>query len=155
MAKKLYFDFQFTNSNQARIFPCTWPTTASGNTTATVIERHRALMDALPAVTGGASSAVKQAREVGAWFNLTQVFTTDYFNRGYAPLLLDFVGRNLTTRIPFLDPGNVVVTTKAGHTPIFTSHFAVRLRLFVLPDAGVANDIRGVCYVQRQHSVEV
>ena len=155
MAKKLYFDFQFTNSNQARIFPCTWPTTASGNTTATVIERHRALMDALPAVTGGASSAVKQAREVGAWFNLALVFTAGGGGDvGYVPILLDFVGRNLTTRIPFLDPGNVVVTTKAGQTPIFTSNFAVRLRCDAVP-GGPPVDVRGVCYVQRQHSVEV
>jgi hypothetical protein len=151
MAKKLYFDFQFTNSPQTRIFPCTWPTTASGTTTRTVIERHGALMDALPAVTGGSPSAVKQAREVGAWFNLALVLTQA---GGYMPLFLDFVGRDLTTRIPFLDPGNAVVTTKAGQTPIFTSNFAVRLRLRD-PAGANAVDYRGVCYVQRQHSVEV
>ena len=77
MKKKLYFDFQFTGSQRACLFPCTWhATTVSVPPDKTVIERHRELLDPLPALTGGAPAAIQERREVSAWFYLVTAITS-------------------------------------------------------------------------------
>jgi hypothetical protein len=167
MKKKLYFDFQFTASNRARYCPCTWVPTAPIQ--GTVFERYGELLTALPALTGGASVATKERQEVSAWFQLATALTSpaDQF-------CMDFVGQDFSTEIAWLAPGGAPVPAKAGLSPVHTKHFAVRLRLLPLQNSGIrfvatdhvmtvslvpfakrAVDIRGVVYVQRQHSVEV
>ena len=181
MKKKLYFDFVITNNNRSLYFPCTWPTSSVYGrdyvnsypvpVDRVVTERHGELLDALPALTGGAPTAVKQRREVSAWFE------TEYPMPACAiiKMALDFVGQDLTTRTPFLLPGGAQVTSKLGLCTVFTRHFAVRLRSINVPfswvepptttkhtvvDGGVLTSqamypCYGTLYVQRQHSIEV
>ena len=157
--KKLYFDFEFTASNRSRYFPCTWyepsPFAPPASVKNIVVnERHGQIMDALPALTGGAPSDTKLRRDVGVWFHLIDVFTQPVAGPWYTDVFgLNFVGRDLNTETPYLLPGGAQDAAKVGHTPIFTQHFAVRLDF-----ASSTNRVlsaHGVCYVQRQHSVEV
>jgi hypothetical protein len=142
---RLYFDVHFTTSQDTWYFPCTWATTASGTT---VLERNGNLLPALPALTGGASSAAKYSQDVAAWFNVVQMITSIVT----PPLFkLDFVGRDLATQVPFLKPGGGTVAQKAGNTPMFTTHFAARLAF----NAAGLMTIHGVVYVQRKHAIEV
>ena len=173
MKKKLYFDFQFTMGLRSRYFPCTWQLQGNHGTANRVVdERYGDFLVPLAALTGGAPAATKERNEVSAWFNIATVIT----GVG-ATFALDFVGGDLTTPVAFLAPGGAVLTAKAGLSAVFTSRFGVRLRLMGITNTGIIVnnptghilskpaiyegvtdgkvDIKGTCYVQRQHSVEV
>lgn len=167
--KKLYFDVSFQTgpsgttmmaSPQKLVFPCTqFRANYTGG------DRYGALLDDLPALTGGSDRNAKRRNEVAAWF---QPYS-GYANTGDSPtsnatnigqVRLDFVQATTNATgaspLPYLTAGGTQITNKYGMTPVFTRHFGVRVQRFGL--VGPLGDVfttHGILYVHRQHSIEI
>lgn len=139
--KKLYFDVSFQNAttNASRAFPCTqFRASYSG-------DLYGGVLDDLPALVAGSPADKKRANDVAAWFQAREAAGTGTTT---GLMKVDFInattGNNTGTALNVTSP-----FTQDGSTPIFTRHFAVRVRKL-----GAAT-VTGRLYVQRQHSIEV
>lgn len=155
--KKLYFDLNFTGTRQ--IFLCT-----QFRAGVTIAERYNGAMQGLLACTGGSPARLKAENEVTVWAlpaGLTNAALATSLTSVAAPLWVDIIGPTIgngtggITRLPYLTVG-ATVFQKAGQSAVFGTtgsprHFAVRVRR----TGTNTTTIRGVVYVQRQHSIEV
>lgn len=161
--RKLYFDFVIAGGATRQIFPCTQVTAG------TVGDRYGNLLDVLEALTGSSPKNLKVKNAVTAFAVAAgQVFaqsgggSANLTNQG-SPLWVDFIGLSSTfaggtgpiTRLPYQTVG-ATLNQKPGQEAIYGTagvprHLAVRVRR---TGTGTTT-IRGTCYVQRQHSIEV
>lgn len=152
--RKLYFDVAMHTGVTSAAFLCTQFTAGTPG------DRYGSLLQAALAATGSTPPGIKQKLAVSAWFQPSQVNGAASTISDYFPV--DFVGANLTSRLPYLTVGNAAVATKAGQEAIYSvtsgiaRDFGVRVRK--VRASGTADSlvsVNGVLYVQRQHSIEV
>jgi hypothetical protein len=173
--KKLYFDVAFgsgtggigqaVNTTVAALyFPCTQFTNGVAG------DRYGGVLQAVEALTGNAPNQIKSRNAVSAWFQLANVGALDStLVATGTTCAIDFVMPTGTvatpgagvTRLRSLSTAGATQFSKAGQEAIYGTlgtlrHFSVRIRR---PNAvgvvGSGTSIRGVLYVQRQHTIEV
>jgi hypothetical protein len=159
--KKLYFDLSLSRAVTNVVVPCTQYT--SGTVPG---DRYGGLLDAYPAVQGGAQAGEKAKLAVSAWFQ------PNSFGGTVAAGVIDvmFVGPTAAAsgigaipRLKYLTGtaggGITAVNALSGHEAIYSitagiaRHFAVKVHRNAV--SGIAATISGTLYVQRQHSIEV
>jgi hypothetical protein len=156
-AKKLYFDVLLTATRSSQSFLCTQFTAGTPG------DRYGSLLKALEACTASTPAGVRQQRAVGAWF-AASFYGPQNTTTAQPRVTTTFVqptanGNNLSlTSLPYVTSGGTVAN-KIGQTATdsVTSgvlrHFGVQVSKTNLPGGTVS--VRGVLYVQRQHSIEV
>jgi len=135
-AKKVYYDIALAGATAAQIVALT------------VADRFGNILDALTALTAGASAEDKQNAALSAFF--VPAASTDTGFGGTVPTFYVDFFRNSTLPALYLTSGGASVPSKQGLTNVYTSNPRVRVRH--LATTGVT--FRGTLYVQRQHSIE-
>ena len=148
--KKLYFDVDLTTS-AAAIFPCTQFRISYAG------DNFGGVLDDLPPLTSASPAESKRRNSVCAWFQPTdgQVLA----NYADATLPISVNDRNQRVYVRFVAATTSVAAPTdltfsgllPGSSPIGTRHFAV----YVARDNSISATVRGVLYVQRQHSIEI
>jgi len=147
--RKLYFDAVFTwtgvgGVEKTTFFPCTQFTAGTVSK-----ERYAGFLDALMPLTKGSPPEKKRQNATGAWF---QVTGSDGLGDTVLGLpRVTFVGETATTT-PL---ANLANATFKGQDTVYTRNFGIRVGIDSLITVGLAGTVRGVLYVQRQHSIEV
>ena len=141
--KKLYFNVDLRTATNAA-FPCTqfWASYTGDN--------YGAVLDDLTPLTASSTNQAKRMNSVAAWLSGRLSLGASVSTTTAQPaFVIDFI--NATT----VGSGATALTNADsalfnGSTPIFTRHFAVRVRKI-----GAATGFRSVLNVQRQHSFEI
>jgi hypothetical protein len=152
-ARKLYFDIPQTTvtSTEKKFFiPCT-PGTFSGIFEAfSRGDRYGNLLEPMAALTRGARPAAKRLNTAHAWFEcgFVENSSQNFFN--FCLMFVSADGQPVKrTKTDGLPEGGSVFQ---GLDPVYTSLWGVQLS--VGTDSG-DYDLKGIVYVQRQHSIEV
>jgi hypothetical protein len=156
--KKLYFDFSIGINATRQIFPATQFTSSLTG------DRYGGLLDALEACTGSSPADIKRRNEVSAWVQRTAQVYSNTPMATSGQLSVQFVyptsgnGTGPVVPLPFMTPGFTFTDGKDGSSAVFgvagtPRHFSIVVRR--PSNANIASTVRGVLYVQRQHSIEV
>ena len=150
--RKLYFDVFVASPGTGAIFACTQPLARPTWAAQYSRERTHSYLDSLPALTGSAPFSMRARNETSAWFVRTTACGALLGQQAMVgTFFVGWVSQTVTgTKLPFLTVGGVVAA-KAGQSSVFTRDFAIRLQRL----NNITGDIKGMIYVQRQHSVEV
>ena len=164
--KKLYFDVDLTGATRGLAFPCTqFRQTYNG-------DLYGGVLDDLPALVVGSPAVRKRLHSVAAWFsplsgerarvNVTtgEVARTGLNQRVYVKFIAataGFVkGIGDSASIGFATTDGLIFAPQLqGSTPIGTRHFSVLVIRDVTANLVTSATVRGVLYVQRQHSIEI
>lgn len=153
--KKLYFDVALTGATFAQAFPCTQFRASYAG------DNFGGVFDDLPPLNSATASGETQRRNsVSVWFAPTDGGTIPisatigasdkvYTRFVFPTTAANFAGFS-TTQIAGLTFGSRV----RGSTPIGTRHFAVSVSRGG-NSGNLSATVRGVLYVQRQHSIEI
>lgn len=156
--KKLYFDVSLVGAVKAQVFPCTqFRISYTG-------DNFGAVLDDLPPLTNTSPSESKRRNSVCAWFQPTDGQSLPDLAAGTAPVLarnshvfVRFVNATTSTSPTF--PTDLTFPgLLPGSSPIGTRHFSVLVARpggDFLDNNGTSPTVRGVLYVQRQHSIEI
>lgn len=138
-ARKVYYDITLAGASAEQIVNLT------------TADRFGNTLDALAALTYGASGLEKAQRELAAFFvpALNSTGGPQQFTTMTVAFLVDFM-RNSTLLAPYLTVGGASVPTKKGLTSIYLANPRVR----VCHSALTNRTFRGTLHVQRQHSIE-
>ena len=149
--RKLYFDVALASNITGVTLACTQPLTRPTWAAQYSLERTHQYLDSLPALTGGAAFSMRARNETTAWFVSTTACPAILSRQAkVASFFVEWTQVNLGTKLAFLTPGGVVAA-KAGQSSVFTRNFAVRLQRINNTNGAV----KGMIYVQRQHSIEI
>ena len=163
-SRKLYFDVIFPATRHSQTFLCTQLTAGTPG------DRYGCLLKELEACTGSTPPTTKRARAVSAWyqpsgFSVLNV-TTPVSEQFAVSFIAPIANANPTTQqtqLPYVTVGGATIANKAGNEAIYGTagilrHFGVQvLKVRATSGIGYGGSItsHGVCYVQRQHSIEV
>ena len=157
--KKLYFDADVEVGTGASagqsFFNCTRVTAGTPAS-----DRYGNFLDALAALTGGSPLGLKNRNTISAVFSPVNEPEQPFIRDGIWPML-DFVAAAPAVLtfgdpgLPFQIPGGGTDLSKAGYDAIYTRNFRVRMRVRLGVVAPSTMHVRGIIYVQRQHSIEV
>lgn len=150
--KKLYFDVVLTRQGGSTSDASLVVNRCTGGALANTYagDRDGGVLDDFPALSASSANALKRKSEVSAWFAATSLsFPT--VAGAVAPALVDFV--QWTSVASGATPLPSSGSTPSGATAIVTRHFGVRVRAFRTLTGNFI--LKGVLYVQRQHTIEV
>jgi len=164
--KKLYFDVDLTGATRGLAFPCTQFRQSYNG------DLYGGVLDDLPALVVGSPAARKRLHSVAAWFSplsgqLAINAAADAFpgNTGINQrVYVRFIAATTGFVKGIANPASIsVITTDGlvfapqlkGSTPIGTRHFSVLVIRDVDANLVTSATVRGVLYVQRQHSIEI
>lgn len=155
--RKLYYDFSIGGGATRAIVPVT-----QFRAGLTCGDRYGAVLSRLEALTGSSPVANKERNAVMAWAALagnSQAGNT--ITSVGAPVWVDFIGATsgngtgAITRLPYFTVGGTLFQ-KPGQEAIYGTAGSIRdIAIRVRRTGTGATTLRGVLYVQRQHSMEV
>jgi hypothetical protein len=133
--KKLYFDMFVDGTAPSALYSRSVAKQCTPINPSTPGDRYGGLLDALPALVASSPNEIKRRNSVAAWFQCAQV-----------------QGAVLGACVDFIPAGgSATVPTAVFTNPIYTRNFRARLKVGFF---GMGS-VRGVLYVQRQHSIEI